>query len=206
MPGLHNVINQSIDGRIFKNKILCLGLDQDDNYILDFSLTCRFVASDVCRPRGKLAILEANLQTMAFHYDKRSATVEAEYDRTDLGVRIHRAHPDPTATRGAGDPVINTPVIDVGGGNTIRIQCTLEGSPRSLRIPLRWYMYLIAHDTGYIYIYIYIYIVVVLNMFTIMLFNCQYLSYLMYDTREIPHISYVIRMPYRHIYLLQLIF
>ena len=114
-----------------KSKILCLGLDQDHNHILYVSLTCRFVASDVCRPRGKLAILEVNLQTMAFHYDRRSATVEAEYDRTDLGVRIHRAHPDPTASRGAGDPVINTPVIDVGGGNTIKIQCTLEGSPRS---------------------------------------------------------------------------
>ena len=30
-----------------------------------------------------------------------------------------------------GNPVIDKPVIGMGGGNTVRIQCTLEGSPRS---------------------------------------------------------------------------
>ena len=56
---------------------------------------------------------------MAFHHDEGTVDVEAEYDKTDLGIRIHRAH-----------PVIDTPVIDVGGGYTVMIQC-------SLGVPLR---------------------------------------------------------------------
>ena len=66
---------------------------------------------------------------MAFYYDKNIDILEAEYDRTNLGIRIHPAHPNPAMT-GTGHPVIDTPVIDVGGGNTIEIQCRLEGSPR----------------------------------------------------------------------------
>ena len=63
---------------------------------------------------------------MACHYNNRTATVDA-----DFGNRIHLAHPNPPMCKETGNPVIDKPVIGMGGGNTVLIQCTLEGSPHS---------------------------------------------------------------------------
>ena len=62
---------------------------------------------------------------MALYYDKITDTVEV-----DLGIEFPGDHPNPVVTE-AGDPVIDRPVLDVGGGRTAKIQCKLEGSPHS---------------------------------------------------------------------------
>ena len=133
-----------MDHTIWKSSSLTTGvntyafpLNKDDDFTLSAVLTCRFVVSVVLlmssarSARGELAIPKTNLQTMAFHYVKGNDTIEAEYEKTDPGRRIHRDQPNLSTSRWAGGPVIDSPEIDVGGGNTIKIQCTLEGSPRS---------------------------------------------------------------------------
>ena len=99
-------------------------------------MTCRFVVSATplaCAAppsRGGLTIRDTDLQTSVFHYDKKTTIAKAEYDIYDFGIRRHRAHPN-TGMAETRDPVIDTPVIDVGVGSRVKIQCTLEGSPRS---------------------------------------------------------------------------
>ena len=67
---------------------------------------------------------------MALHYDKEITTAEAEYNIYDFWVRRHHSDPNPDMA-GTGNPVIDTPVIDVGVCSRVKIQCTLEGSPFS---------------------------------------------------------------------------